>query len=93
MRTWVIWEVVDVGVVEGEVGRVVEHRVRVWSGKGFWVIWGVVGEGGELTRFGGASWRVGLGGKRRVLKGGRGKKKKMKVRVVGFRRGKGFGCL
>lgn len=70
------------------------HRVRVWSGKGFWVIWGVVGEGGELTRFGGASWRVGLGGKRRVLKGVRVKKKKMKgVREVGFRRGKGFGCL
>lgn len=65
--------------------------VRVRGRNGFWVIWGVVVVvvvgGGELTRFGGSSWRVGLGGKRRVFWWG-------KERVVeGVRRGKGFGCL
>lgn len=53
-----------------------------------------VGGGGELTRFGGASWRVGLGGKRRVFLWG---KERVIVDdagfVVGVRRGKGFECL
>lgn len=60
----------------------------------FWGVWRVVG-GGELTRFGGASWRVELGGKwrvflrekERVCLGGVG------YGVEGVRQGKGFGCL
>lgn len=61
-------------------------------------VWRVV-SGDELTRFEGRSWRVELGGKRRVFLS---EKEKEKGRVclggvgfgvVGVRRGKGFGCL
>lgn len=73
-----------------------QHQVRIRGdrgGRGFGGVW-EVGGGGELTRFGGASWRVGLGGKRRVFLWG---KERVIVDdagfVVGVRRGKGFECL
>lgn len=63
-------------------------RILVRGESGFWVIGGVVVGGGELTRFGGASWRVGLVEKWGIL----GLVKRVRIGEE-VRRDKGFECL